>query len=163
MKLNNFNSSIYSNANMSIMGASGKGKTFSLQCIALRMRMKGIQVFTIAPLKGHEFKRACLAVGGQYIKISAGSPNCINILEIRRKGESAGDMFTSNKNDSQLANKVQQVKIFFSLLIPDLTLEEKQIVDTAVMRTYELKGITTDNRSLEDPNNPGHYKEMPPC
>ena len=159
--LNNFNSAVYSNANMSLMGASGKGKTFALQCIALRMRMRGVQVFTIAPLKGHEFKRACLAVGGQYIKISAGSPNCINILEIRKKPKMEGDMFATNKHDSLLANKIQQVKIFFSLLVPDITLEERQIVDTAVMEAYSRKGITTDNRSLEDPNNPGHYKEMP--
>lgn len=159
--LNNFNSAVYSNANMSLMGASGKGKTFALQCIALRMRMRGIQVFTIAPLKGHEFKRACLAVGGQYIKISAGSPNCINILEIRKRRETEGDLFAANKHDSLLANKIQQVKIFFSLLVPDLTLEERQIVDSAVMEAYARKGITTDNRSLDDPNNPGHYKEMP--
>lgn len=159
--LNNFNSMVYSNANMSLMGASGKGKTFALQCIALRMRMRGIQVFTIAPLKGHEFKRACLAVGGQYIKISAGSPNCINILEIRKKSAGAGDFFSSGRNDSLLANKVQQVKIFFSLLVPDLTLEERQIIDMAIMETYARKGITTDNSSLNDPNNPGHFKEMP--
>lgn len=159
--LNNFNSELYSNANMSIMGASGKGKTFALQCIALRLRMKGIQVFTIAPLKGHEFKRACLAVGGQYIKISAGSPTCINILEIRRKDTSASDIVNGIGGDSLLADKVQQVKIFFSLLVPDMTLEERQLVDAAVMTAYERKGITMDNRSLEDPCRPGHYKEMP--
>lgn len=159
--LNNFNSSLYSNANMALMGASGKGKTFALQCIALRLRMKGIQVFTIAPLKGHEFKRACLAVGGQYVKISAGAPTCINILEIRQRAASGSDMVNGVGGDSLLANKVQQVKIFFSLLVPDMTLEERQLVDAAVMTAYERKGITMDNKSLEDPKHPGHYKEMP--
>ena len=160
--LDNFNSTIYSNANMTLMGASGKGKTFALQCIALRMRMKGTQVFIIAPLKGHEFHRACLAVGGQYIKISSGSPNCINIMEIRpRNTASGGDLFSQNTYDSLLANKVQQVNIFFSLLVPDMSLEERQVVDAAIMETYARKGITLDNKSLLDPKRPGRYKEMP--
>ena len=29
------------------------------------------------------------------------------------------------------------------------------------IRTYNAKGITHDNASLEDPANPGHYREMP--
>ena len=49
-----FDSSKYSNANMSIMGMSGAGKTFLLQLMALRLREQGVQVFIIAPLKGHE-------------------------------------------------------------------------------------------------------------
>ena len=61
-KLNNslvivdiFNSMTYKNANISILGTSGAGKTFSPKLMALRMRRKGIQVFIIAPLKGMSF------------------------------------------------------------------------------------------------------------
>lgn len=54
-----FNSRAYKNANMAILGTSGAGKTFTMQLMALRMRRKGIQVFIVAPLKGHEFHRAC--------------------------------------------------------------------------------------------------------
>lgn len=50
-----FNSRNYKNANISIMGTSGAGKTFTMQLMGLRMRRKGIQVFVIAPLKGHDF------------------------------------------------------------------------------------------------------------
>ncbi|MDR2559036.1 MAG: hypothetical protein LBC86_05780, partial [Oscillospiraceae bacterium] len=79
-----FDSSKYSNANLSIMGMSGAGKTFLLQLMTLRLRMQGTQVFIIAPLKGWEFKKACEAIGGKYIKLSPGSEDCINIMEIRR-------------------------------------------------------------------------------
>ena len=48
-----FDSRVYKNANIAILGTSGAGKTFTLQLMALRMRRKGIQVFIIAPLKGH--------------------------------------------------------------------------------------------------------------
>ena len=54
-----FNSRVYKNANMAILGTSGAGKTFTMQLMALRMRRRNIQVFIIAPLKGHEFHRAC--------------------------------------------------------------------------------------------------------
>ena len=42
-----FNSRVYKNANMVLLGTSGAGKTFTLQLIALRMRRKGTQVFII--------------------------------------------------------------------------------------------------------------------
>lgn len=54
-----FNSAVYKNANLAILGTSGAGKTFTMELMALRMRRKGIQVFIIAPLKRHEFYRAC--------------------------------------------------------------------------------------------------------
>ena len=60
-----FNSRTYKNANMVLLGTSGAGKTFTLQLVALRMRRKGTQVFIIAPLKGHEFLRACNNIGGE--------------------------------------------------------------------------------------------------
>ena len=34
-----FNSAVYKNANMSILGTSGAGKTFTMQLMALRMRL----------------------------------------------------------------------------------------------------------------------------
>ena len=44
-----FNSRVYKNANMAILGTSGAGKTFTMQLMALRMRRRSIQVFIIAP------------------------------------------------------------------------------------------------------------------
>lgn len=78
-----FNSLKYKNANIAIFGTSGSGKTFLMQLMALRMRRKNIQVFIIAPDKGHEFARACNNIGGEFIQISPSSSNCINIMEIR--------------------------------------------------------------------------------
>lgn len=62
---------------------------------------------------------------------------------------------------SELAAKIQQLHIFFSLLIPDMSHEERQLLDEALVRTYNTKGITHDNASLEDPAKPGQYREMP--
>ena len=78
--LDNFDTKKYNNANICIMGSSGAGKTYLLQGMALRFREKQTQVFIIAPDKGHEFKRACEAIGGQFITIAPGSGQNINIL-----------------------------------------------------------------------------------
>lgn len=157
-----FNSSVYKNANISIMGTSGAGKTFTLQLMALRMRRKGTQVFIIAPLKGHEFLRACRNTGGEFIQISPASKNCINVMEIRKTDKTADELLDGAPIEkSELAAKIQQLHIFFSLLIPDMNHEERQLLDEALIKTYNRKGITHDNESLNDPDNPGHYKEMP--
>ena len=133
-----------------------------MQTMALRMRRKGIQVFIIAPLKGHEFYRACKNVGGEFIKISPASLSCINIMEIRKVDNSVNELLDGPTMDtSALAAKIQKLHIFFSLLIPDMTHEERQLLDEALIKTYALKGITHKNESLIDPEHPDRYKEMP--
>lgn len=160
-----FDSRIYKNANMAILGTSGAGKTFTLQLMALRMRRKGTQVFIVAPLKGHEFHRACTNIGGEFIQISPASRNCINVMEIRRADKSVDELLDGPSIEkSQLAAKIQRLHIFFSLLIPDMSHEERQLLDDALIRTYAKRGITHDNASLEDPDNfeaPGSYRQMP--
>lgn len=162
--VNNFDTQKYSNANIAIMGRSGSGKTYTLQCMALRMREKQIQTFIIAPLKGIEFLPPCLAVGGTYIKIAPGSGTVINIMEIRKKEETVDTELElgTGSTESIMMKKIQQLHTFFSLLLPNITFEEKQILDEALIRTYEKFGITRDNDSLIDPDDPLEgYKEMP--
>ena len=157
-----FNSTVYKNANIAIMGTSGAGKTFTMQLMALRMRRKGTQVFVIAPLKGHEFLRACRNTGGEFIQISPASRNCINVMEIRQTDRSVDALLDGVPVErSELAAKIQQLHIFFSLLIPDMDHEEKQLLDEALVTTYNRKGITHDNTTLFDPKNPGKYRQMP--
>ncbi len=157
-----FNSRVYKNANIALLGTSGAGKTFSMQLMALRMRRKNIQVFIIAPLKGHEFHRACNNIGGEFIQISPASRNCINIMEIRKTDKSATELLDGPIADkSELAAKIQRLHIFFSLLIPDMSHEERQLLDEALIQTYNGKGITHKNESLVDPEHPDRYKEMP--
>lgn len=146
-----FNTKINKNANLTMCGTSGAGKTFTLQLLALRMRMRGIQCYIIAPIKGHEFKRACSKIGGEFIKIAPGSPHCINVMEIRHTISPEMELIDEvdyNGMDSMLARKIQQLMIFFSLLIPDMTNEEEQMLDEALIKTYNEFGITHDNNSL---------------
>ena len=161
-----FNTQKNKNANMTMCGTSGAGKTFTMQLLALRMRMRGIQCYIVAPIKGHEFKRACDRIGGEFIKIAPGSPHCINVMEIRHTISPEMELIDDvdyNDMDSMLAKKIQQLMIFFSLLIPDMTNEEEQMLDEALIKTYHDFGITHDNSSLyEDASaTPPKMKKMP--
>lgn len=123
---------------------SGAGKTFTLQLLALRMRMRGIQ----------------------YIKIAPGSPHCINVMEIRHTITPEMELIDEmdySEMDSMLARKIQQLMIFFSLLIPDMTNEEEQMLDEALIKTYTDFGITHDNDSLyvDATASPPKMKPMP--
>ena len=161
-----FNTQKHKNGNLNMVGTSGSGKTFALQLLAGRMRMRGIQCFILAPIKGHEFYRACNKIGGTYVKVAPGSRHCINVMEIRHTISPVKELIDEAdfvELDSMLALKIQQLMIFFSLLIPDMSNEEEQLLDEALVKTYGAFGITHDNDSLYEDKNatPPKMKVMP--
>lgn len=161
--INPFDRTIYENGNMAIFGSSGSGKTYLLQLMALRLRQQLTQTIIIAPYKGHEFRSACKSVGGEFVSIAPGSPQNINIMEIRKYDTSSYEMIYGEEvsKGSLLTTKIQQLLTFFSLLHPDMTKQQRNLLDEAIKLTYHRKGITEKNKSLIDPKNPSQYKEMP--
>lgn len=152
--LDMFNADRYSSANAIVLGASGVGKSYLLQLIAMRFRQQQVQVFLIAPYKGYEYRAACEAVGGLYVKFSPSSTDCINFMEIRRRSldVDAGLSRTRTREDSLLADKISRLHLYFSLLRRDLNEEDKSRLDVELVRLYKRFGITRDNRSLFDEN-----------
>ena len=73
------------------------------------------------------------------------------------------DEMDYSEMDSMLARKIQQLMIFFSLLIPDMTNEEEQMLDEALIKTYADFNITHDNDSLylDSEADPPVMKKMP--
>ena len=164
--MNPFNTKLYSNANMVILGTSGAGKTYTEQLMALRMRTLGWQCFILAPYKAHEFNRACtLGVGGEFVRIAASSKDHINIMDINPNISDAARMLQGDAADNTvlISEKAGTIITFISLLIPDITNEEEQIIDTCIINTYRNCGITEDNNSVYlDPSDKRKgLKEMP--
>lgn len=163
--INSFDSNIYKNANISIFGATGAGKSFLLQLMALRLRYLGIQTLIIAPDKQAEFRRSCNAVGGTFIDLSPSSDDVINLLDIRPSVSPENDFLDGNlyQETSWMTEKVNELKTFFSLLIPDLTDEEEIRIDNAIIETYHQKGITEENNSIymDATLKEKGFKEMP--
>ena len=55
-------------------------------------------------------------------------------MEIRKTDTTVADLLDApNIDKSMLAGKIQKLHIFFSLLIPDMTYEEKQLLDDALI------------------------------
>ena len=158
-----YNRHLYNNGNMVIFGSTGAGKTFSLQCMALRLRQYQTQVIIIAPYKGDELSRACAAIGGSFITLAPGSPHNINIMEIRKYDTSNREAIVTGDASagSILMTKIQQLHTFFTLLKKDMSNDEERILDDALLATYAKFGITEKNKSLIDPRNPTRYKKMP--
>jgi len=157
-----FDSSKRPNSNVSIIGKTGGGKTFALSLLASRLRRKGIQTFIISPEKGDEFKRIADALGGEYIVLSPSGTQCINVMEIRKKDtESSELLYGEETTQSALIDKIESLHTLFSLLIPDISDVEDQLLDEALMRVYANYGITKDNDSLFADESMTTYKKMP--
>ena len=162
-----FDTSKAPNANCTIFGVPGSGKTFTLALSAARMRLRGIPIFIIAPLKGYEFRRICKLFGGEYIKISPSSDNCLNVMDIRipkNFDEDSTERLLSGEESvekSLLAEKALDLKAFYRLVFPSITNVEQQLLDNYTMETYAQRGITTDNESLYLDKENGVLKQMP--
>nr|WP_302819646.1 DUF87 domain-containing protein [Ruthenibacterium lactatiformans] len=156
-----FDATRYEAPHMAVLGRTGAGKTMTLSCLALRLREQGVRVVIIAPKKGFEYRAACEAVGGKYIKLSPSSRDCINFMEIRKTSldpdKALGRL--SDRDDSLLADKISALHAFFALRKPDATEEQRNYLDEALVRCYANFGITEENESLTDEN--GQRKSMP--
>ncbi len=161
--INPFDRKVYTNGHMIMFGTTRTGKTYCIQTMALGFREIGTQVIIITPHKGHEYRRACNAVGGEFISLAPGSPQNINIMEIRKVDTSVNAYLDGEEStqSSILAEKIQKIHAFISLLKPDMTPLNRQALDEALIITYKRFGITINNKSLIDPKNPSQYKPMP--
>lgn len=148
VSINNYS---YTNPHMAIFGMTGSGKTFSTEVIARAMRIIGIRVFFILPVKGYEYYRGCQSIGGQYIQLGPGCKQRINICEIRptqtidRNVLKEVDVVES----SLLAQKIASLITWLQLnrLRDPISLEEMDIISNELSALYHSFGFTDDNDS----------------
>ncbi len=74
-----FNAEAFPNANITIFGHSGAGKTYAASSIVLSSYAAGVGTIILDP--EHEYAGLCHALGGTYVEIAAGSPHAINALD----------------------------------------------------------------------------------
>jgi conjugal transfer ATP-binding protein TraC len=124
------------NANSTIFGTAGSGKSYAVKLEVLRSLMTGADVIIIDP--ENEYKRLAEAVGGSFFDISLTSPNHLNPFDLPtpREDEKLSDVLRSN-----IINLVGLLRIMLGGLTP----EEDAIVDQALSETYAAKDITPDS------------------
>ncbi len=140
--IDRFDNNKYKNSNMCIFGTSGAGKSFFTKILILRYSFFQIEQFIIDP--DREYTKLCNFLQGTLIKIGPSSNTYVNILEIREESAEEGKGY--------LATKISKLIGFFKLIFGDLDEEEKALLEEKLIRVYEEKNITFDDRSL--------YKEV---
>ncbi len=165
---NNFNTQLYSNGNIVIMGTPGSGKTFLEMMLAYRMRMMGVRTMFILPLKAHEYYNGCKNIGGEYIKFIPGGKTCVNIMEIRPQVTASGDLIedtdgADGMDAPLLARKIASLCAFLQLnmLEDHLSTSEKNRFNVLCTKLYANYGITSDNDSIWLDKKARKLKPMP--
>lgn len=134
--IDRFNSTIYKNANMCVLGTSGSGKSYFVKMMINRNRYLDIIQYVIDP--DREYSTLCEKLGGTLIRFSG--KECINVMDIREN--------TIDENESYLQNKISKLNAFFSLVFENMLPEEKSLLEEYIIKVYEKYNITFENSSL---------------
>lgn len=124
------------NANSTIFGTAGSGKSYAVKLEVLRSLMTGTDVIVLDP--ENEYKYLAEAAGGSFFNISLTSPHHLNPFDLPtpREDERPSDVLRSN-----IINLVGLMRIMLGGLTP----EEDAIIDQALTETYAAKDITPDS------------------
>ncbi len=168
VSFNNFNTQLYSNGNIIIMGTPGSGKSFLEMMLGYRMRMMGVRTMYILPLKAHEYYNACEQMGGEYIKFIPGGKTCVNIMEIRPQVSANGELLEdTDEADGMdaplLARKIASLCAWLQLNMLDdkLSVAEKNRFNVLCTKLYANYGITSNNDSIWQNKEKRILKAMP--
>jgi len=118
------------NQNGLIISTSGAGKSFFSKLYIIRNLLKGVKTTVIDP-QG-EYVELCKAYGGQLVKISRESQTIINPLDLMNR---------------DFGEKILSLMDLFRIMCGELTEVQKNILDQALLKVYEQKGIISSNPS----------------
>ncbi len=134
--IDRFNREKYKNSNMCVIGTSGSGKSYFTKLMAIRNRYLNISQFIIDPER--EYIKICKKLNGAIINFENGK--IINLMDIRE--------FSNDDGSGFLQSKIGKLNGFFSLVLPDITQEEKNLLEEKIIECYANKNITFDDASL---------------
>lgn len=123
------------NANTTVFGKSGSGKSYMVKLEVMRSLMFNTDVIIIDPES--EYETLTHALGGEYIRFRFGTTTKINPFDLallRNQGE----------GESELNQKILTLHGFFRVVMGKLTPSEDALLDRALVLTYKQKGITPD-------------------
>ena len=136
----------FNNANSTVIGGSGSGKSTFEKTAILRGLACGHRYLIVDPGESAEYVALAAAVGGQVVRLSAGSYDHINPLDLPRPRDGASD--DSGQEYEILREHIAGAgKLLDTLLAGDgarLGPTEKGRLESALFRCYRDAGITPD-------------------
>lgn len=141
------------NANTTVFGKSGSGKSYMVKLEVMRSLMFDTEVIVIDPES--EYEALTHALGGEYIRFRFGANTKINPFDLtflKNQGE----------GESELNQKILSLHGFFRVVMGKLTPSEDALLDRALVLTYKQKGITPDptTQAAEAPLMEDLYKTL---
>lgn len=141
-----YNKKILDNANISVFGKAGSGKTYFVSCLIMRSALEGIRSVIIDP-EG-EYANPSKAVGGVSIRIAPGE-NSLNPFDIEAEEVLDRDGNGTGKFVVELKQKVSDVLNLVAMMVGKLLMpENKGIVADCIRLLYANLGINERPESL---------------
>ncbi|MBP3923197.1 MAG: DUF87 domain-containing protein [Ruminiclostridium sp.] len=143
------------NANITIIGGSGTGKTTLTQFIIVSELIRGTKVIIIDPETEYKALYEIFKPDGisKWIDACGGENGIINPLQIRPKPLSdEEEEENSVKGISELALHLKTLEIFFELYLPELSQIQKALLNKALIDMYNKFNIDW-NTKIEYLNN----------
>ncbi len=140
----------FTNSNSVVIGSSGSGKSAWTKVHLLRMGELGAQRIVIDPGESGEYRALCAAVGGQVVRLSAGSRDRINPLDLpqaRQGGDGDVDNGDGGEYDAlreHVAGVIDLLEVLIAGEGADLGTGPKTRLEAALFRTYRQAGVTHD-------------------
>jgi len=141
----------FTNYNACIIAGSGGGKSTALKVEIARGIATGIDVFAMDPAGSGEYRALTRALGGQVVRLSPGSHDHINPLDLPLglADEEEGDPH------DLLAEHIESVKGLLDILLPgtDGRLDTRALarLERALFATYAAAGITAEPGTHRQP------------
>ena len=148
----------FTNANGVIIGTSGGGKSVAAKVEILRSLPRGVRVVVIDPGESGEYVRLARAVGGQVVRLSAGSFDRINPLDL----PGAGDDAAYDVLGEHIAGVLRLLETLLAGESERLGPGEKGSLEAALFDCYKRAGITRERRTHDrpPPTLPDLYESM---
>jgi len=141
-----YNRDLLTNANLTVFGKSGSGKTYFVSLLTLRSVLKGIKTVIIDP--ENEFTRLTKALGGSSVSIYPDSETKINPFDLEEEDETDDNGELTGNKVVKIKDKVSDVLNLIAVMAGGLTREQESLVSTVIADVYKDKGFTEDPKSL---------------
>lgn len=165
--LNRFNTNYYVNPHMTIVGASGSGKSYLEMGIGRRDTLMKLRTYYILPLKAFEYEDHCKELEGNYIRFGLQIDTIYNIMELFPPIVGKYEV-KHIKKKSILSQKIISLCTWLRIL-SELDGDEKYKISTmdsnriqdCLYELYRDFGFSDDDDSIWEDKEKGIKKAMP--
>lgn len=143
------------NSNMMIIGKSGSGKSFATKTLLTNFAADNAKIFILDP--ENEYNFLCDSLKGKFIDVGSSEMGIFNpfhvmtslkddILEIDEIADVDAELEQEEFETDSLAQHLQFLEQFFKTILPGISSDAFETLNSLVVDLYKNKGITEKTR-----------------